>query len=73
MSAAITAETVRLAAVLDHASLGIFTGMFTDNEALERAEQLGLVRRNFEGAAAFFGLSKLYLTDAGRALLDEQP
>ena len=65
----ITAENDRIADVLDHASLGLFTGMFKDNEALERAEELGLVERRYEGAAGFMGLSKLYLTPAGEERL----
>jgi hypothetical protein len=59
---AIVAEAERVAAVVDHARLNLFTGMLEDNEAIERAEELGLVERYYEGAAAFFGLSKLRLT-----------
>lgn len=62
----IVAEVERVAAVVDHASLNLFTGMLEDNEALERAEELGLVERYYEGAAAMFGLSKLRLTSLGQ-------
>lgn len=64
----IVAEDERLAAVLDHARLNLFAGMFKDEEALERAEELGLVERHYEGAAGFLGLSTLHLTTRGAAL-----
>lgn len=71
-STAITAERERLLAVLDHARLRLFTGQFTDVEALERAESLNLVERSYQGAAGFMGLSELHLTPAGEKALEDQ-
>lgn len=68
----ITAEEERLAQVLDHARLRLFTGGIEDEQALNRAEALDLVERVYEGAAGFIGLSKLELTEAGKAWLEER-
>lgn len=65
----ITAEAERIADVLDHASLSLPTGMFKDQEALDRAFALGLVEHDYRMPLAFLGLSYLSLTDAGRAAL----
>lgn len=65
----IIAETERLTEILNSAERGHFTGMVSDNEALERAEALGLVVRHFEGPAALLGLSTLHLTSEGEARL----
>lgn len=67
----ITAEASRLAGVLDHARLDLPTGMFRDAEAIERAEELGLVERSYRYPLGILGLSYLQLTEAGRARIGE--
>lgn len=67
----ITAENERIAAVMDHARLGLFTGMLDDQEAIDRALELGLVEQHWKGAAAFFGgLSSLFLTEPTRTAMN---
>lgn len=68
--ARLTAEDQRIADVLDHARAKLPTGMFTDEQALRRAEELGLVKRVFKGPLGFVGLSYLHLTDAGSAAIE---
>lgn len=63
-------EYERVAAVLDHARLGLLTSMLDDNLALERAEELGYVERHYEGAVGFMGFSKLYLTPTLRIAMN---
>jgi hypothetical protein len=60
------AEKERLDAVIDHARNNFFTGQFNDQEALDRAFELGLVEKFYQCPAGFFvGLSKLRLTAKG--------
>lgn len=66
----ITAESERLAAVMDHARLGLFTGALDDQEAIERALELGLVEQRWQGVAGFIGLSNLFLTEPTRTAMD---
>jgi len=47
---------------LDAARLNLFAGQVSDERAVNKAVELGLVERYYQGGAGFMGLARLRLT-----------